>query len=89
MMFSLRRKASERFCNLRTTPLLDIAALPFALGDTTAGSETELQAVVAGGNNQVDLPISISQSNYFANIMRRAAGFQFVINNVISKIIVI
>ena len=53
---------------------LDITALPFALGDTTAGSETELQAVVAGGKTQVDLPISIVQSNYFANIMRRAAA---------------
>lgn len=53
---------------------LDITALPFSPGDTTAGSETELQAVVAGGNNHVDLPISIAQSNYFANVMRRAAA---------------
>ncbi len=49
-----------------------IDSLPFALFDTTAGSETELQAVVAGEKNDVDLPITIEQSNYFANIVRRA-----------------
>ena len=60
---------------LNNTPAgLDIAALPFASGDVTAGSETELQAAVAGAGNHVDLPISIMQSNYFANIMRRAAA---------------
>ncbi|MCU0581978.1 MAG: hypothetical protein MUF26_05950 [Syntrophales bacterium] len=52
----------------------DISALPFSLDDVTAGSETELQAAVAGFKNHVDLPISITQSNYFANIMRRAAS---------------
>ncbi|MGA3209376.1 MAG: hypothetical protein ABSE05_16330 [Syntrophales bacterium] len=49
-----------------------IDSLPFAIFDTTAGSETELQAVVAGEKNDVDLPITIEQSNYFANIVRRA-----------------
>jgi len=52
----------------------DITALPFAPGDTTAGSETELQAAVAGRGDHVDLPRSIMQSNYFANIARRAAA---------------
>ena len=49
-----------------------IDSLPFALSDTTAGSETELQAVVAGKKDDVDLPLIIEQSNYFANIVRRA-----------------
>ena len=49
-----------------------INSLPFALRDTTAGSETELQAVVVGDKGKVDLPITIEQSNYFANIVRRA-----------------
>jgi hypothetical protein len=53
---------------------LDISALPFAIGDVTAGSETELQAAVAGKRNHVDLPISIAQSNYFENILRRTAS---------------
>ena len=50
--------------------------LPFALDDTTAGSETELQAVVIGRREDVDLPITIEESNYFANIERRAAAGQ-------------
>jgi len=49
-----------------------INSLPFTLFDTTAGSEMELQAVVVGEKNDVDLPIAIEQSNYFANIVRRA-----------------
>ncbi|MDD5168605.1 MAG: hypothetical protein PHN75_07290 [Syntrophales bacterium] len=53
---------------------LDVAALPFSLNDTTAGNETELQAVIIGDKTCVDLPITIEQSNYFANIFRRAAA---------------
>ena len=48
--------------------------LPFTAGDTTAGSETELQAVVLGNREDVDLPFMIERSNYFANILRRAAA---------------
>jgi hypothetical protein len=47
--------------------------LPFSLDDTTAGSETELQAVVIGKKEDVDLPITIASSHYFANIVRRTA----------------
>lgn len=50
------------------------ASLPFSLNDTTCGSETELQAVVAGARDSVDLPLTIEQSNYFANILKRAAA---------------
>ena len=50
------------------------ATLPFSLNDVTAGSENELQAVVAGDKEQVDLPLIIEQSNYFANIMKQAAA---------------
>ncbi len=48
--------------------------LPFSRHDATAGSEAELQAVVAGRKEDVDLPLTIEQSNYFANIMKRAAA---------------
>jgi hypothetical protein len=48
--------------------------LPFSAGDSTAGSETELQAVVLGSRESVDLPLMIEQSNYYANIFRRAAA---------------
>jgi hypothetical protein len=59
------------------------AALPLLYGserpvfspeDTTAGAETELQAVVAGRKSDVDLPLVIEQSNYLANVMRRTAA---------------
>jgi hypothetical protein len=47
--------------------------IPFALNDTTAGSETELQAAVIGDRDKADLPLTIEQSNYFANIVKRVA----------------
>ncbi len=53
---------------------LDVFSLPFAAGDTTAGSEAELQAVVIGKREAVDLPLIIEQSNYFADMLRRAAA---------------
>lgn len=53
----------------------DLAAtLPFSLNDVTAGSESELQAVVCGAKEDVDLPLIIEQSNFFANMMKRAAS---------------
>jgi len=48
--------------------------LPFASGDTTGGTETELQAVVVGDRGDVDLPLSIEESDYYANIAKRAAA---------------
>jgi hypothetical protein len=48
--------------------------LPFGAGDTTGGTETELQAVVVGGRGDVDLPCIIEQSDYYANIAKRAAA---------------
>jgi len=51
-----------------------VEALPFSLDDTTAGSETELQAAVQGERRRVDLPITIETSNYYSNIIKRAAS---------------
>lgn len=51
--------------------LMDDDCLPFGPGDTTAGSETELQAVVVGSAEDVDLPLTIAQSKYFANLVKR------------------
>ena len=48
--------------------------LPFCAGDTTGGTETELQAVVVGGRGEVDLPCIIEQSDYYANVVKRAAA---------------
>ena len=51
----------------------DLQRLPFTEGDTTAGSEVELQASVTGCAKTVDLPRFVAQSDFFANIVRRAA----------------
>jgi hypothetical protein len=47
---------------------------PFGLGDVTAGVENELQAVVVGTAEAVDLPLSIRRSNYYANGIKRSAA---------------
>lgn len=49
-----------------------LASLPFAGEDTTAGSETELQAAVRGDRHQVDLPQTIEASRYMTNLLKRA-----------------
>ena len=46
-------------------------SLPFSSSDATAGTENELQAVVLGDKKDVDLPITIEESNYYKNILRR------------------
>lgn len=51
-----------------------VSTVPFVGADATAGSETELQAAVCGSRDQVDLPRRIEQSNYFANLLKRAAA---------------
>lgn len=59
---------------LKSRSGIEISHLPFAPCDTTAGSEAELQAAVAGQKSNVDLPLMIEQSNYYANVIRRAAA---------------
>jgi len=56
------------------TPDSFIRSIPFADNDTTAGTETELQAAVIGRKDGVDLSIMIEKSNYYANIMRRTVS---------------
>jgi hypothetical protein len=51
-----------------------IDRLPFVPADTTAGTETEMQAAVRGARSSVELPCTIDESNYYANIVRRAAA---------------
>jgi len=46
-------------------------SLPFSCSDVTAGAENELQAVVLGEKRDVDLPITIEESNYYKNIIKR------------------
>jgi cell division septum initiation protein DivIVA len=51
---------------------INVGSLPFAPADTTAGSESEMQTIVMGKSTDVDLPLVIEQSNYLANIRKRA-----------------
>jgi hypothetical protein len=51
---------------------INVDSLPFAPEDATAGSESEMQTVVMGKRTNVDLPLVIEQSNYLANIRKRA-----------------
>lgn len=45
--------------------------LPFTPSDITFGTETELQTAVRGSRDRVDLPLTIENSNYFFNIIKR------------------
>jgi hypothetical protein len=45
--------------------------LPFTASDVTAGVENELQAAVLGGRGEVDLPATIQESAYYANVEKR------------------
>ncbi len=67
-------KASAALGVDRSSPEAFAASLPFAPSDVTAGSESELQTAVFGAADNVDLPLQIRQSNYFANVIKHAAA---------------
>ncbi len=46
---------------------------PFAAGDASCGMEYELQVAVAGSHRRVDLPLTIRESTFFRNTVKRAA----------------
>jgi len=50
-----------------------VEALPFTHGDTTVGTENELQVAVLGSREDVDLPGTIRDSDYFKNVLKRTA----------------
>lgn len=47
------------------------SSLPFSPRDVTAGVENELQTLVQGKKQDVDLAIAIETSSYYKNLMRR------------------
>jgi len=47
------------------------ALIPFSHHDATAGAENEFQAVVIGGREVCDLPLTIENSRYYRNLLRR------------------
>lgn len=53
---------------------VNLEAMPFGPHDATAGSEIELQAVVIGSRETVDLPLTIESSSFYANLQKRSAA---------------
>lgn len=70
---SARYLERVRHCLVSASPSTAelIESLPFYQRDVTVGVEDELQAVVVGAREHVDLPVTIEQSSYFRNIVRR------------------
>ncbi len=46
-------------------------SIPFTLNDVNAGAENEYQTAVIGSAAYVDLPLTIRDSNYYKNIIKR------------------
>lgn len=51
-----------------------IESLPFSTRDITAGTENEFQAAVLGKRQDIDLAITIEESSFYKNLIRRAAS---------------
>src|SRR5262245_27496237 len=74
------RPLDAQVCQRRFQSLIEgcgrdfAVGMPFSVDDATAGTETELQAVVAGTAAAVDLPRSILGSRYYANLVKRSAA---------------
>jgi len=73
-MATIRSEGLLEFIALPELTHLSVEELPFASCDATAGSEDELQAVVAGRPSDCDLSLSIRESRFFRNIARRRAS---------------
>ena len=72
--FSAADSAANREVGQRLRNLCGSGVTLFGNGDITAGSETELQAAVLGSREDVDLPLAIEQSRFYANLVKRAAS---------------
>jgi len=70
----IRTEASQiRLQGLRDQRLA-LREIHFGPGDVTAGSEDELQAVVAGKSASCDLPIAIRESKFYRNLTKRISS---------------
>jgi len=70
----------EAICFLRGESVRK--ARPFIGGDSSVGMEYELQVAVEGRHDDVDLPISILESNYYKNIVKRAGRGDLSVDSV-------
>nr|WP_321465794.1 hypothetical protein [uncultured Desulfobulbus sp.] len=69
---SLRRSPDETAQLFRRQFLVQQNDLPFTGGDTTVGVENEFQVAVEGARTEVDLAITLADSNYYKNLQARA-----------------
>jgi hypothetical protein len=70
----IRTEASQRRWQVKHNRRLALHELRFGPGDVTAGSEDELQAVVAGKSASCDLPITIRESKFYRNLTKRISS---------------
>lgn len=73
-MATIRTEGLLESLGLQRSANIPFDQLPFVARDATAGSEDELQAVVAGSSEHCDLPLSIRESRFFQNIARRSTS---------------
>ncbi|MBM9536095.1 hypothetical protein [Desulfobulbus alkaliphilus] len=66
------RKFQQRIESLRQQYATANNVLPFHGTDVSVGVENEFQVAVEGNNDQVDLPRTIIESNYYRNLTLRA-----------------
>jgi len=74
LMATLHAETLAESLGLQQSAHISLDQLPFTGVDATAGSEDELQAVVAGSSSHCDLPLSIRESRFFRNVARRSAS---------------
>lgn len=55
-----------------SSPATWVESLPFSDRDTTCGTENEFQTVVLGERKNLDLAVTIENSNYYKNLIRRS-----------------
>jgi hypothetical protein len=73
MGYDFSRIAALLKINTKSADIMAVG-LPYAASDLTMGCENELQTAVIGQKDAVDLPISIVESNYYQNILKRASA---------------
>jgi hypothetical protein len=73
-MATIRTEGWLQSLGLLRRASIPVDQLPFVGRDSTAGSEDELQAVVAGSSEHCDLPLTIRESRFFQNIARRSTS---------------
>ncbi len=70
----IRTETSQKPSHEECIQRLRLHELPFGPSDVTAGSEDELQAVVAGKSQVCDLPVTIRESKFYRNLAKRISS---------------